>query len=298
MPEMSGAEVVRAIRATPAIAGCRIAMLSSSGLSPGERSVAKPVRRARLLELLAEVLSDAEPETAPVAAPLAAAQRRGRVLVADDNPVNQLVIETLLGKRGFAVDLAADGLEAVRRLDPDVHAAVFMDCQMPTLDGYGATARIRETVARHVPIIAMTAHAFAGDRERCLRAGMDDYLSKPIRAEDLDPVLERWLPAAGGLVDHARLRELQSAVDGMAEKVVDAFARTTPALLEELVAASDDEQRRRLAHKLKGGSQAVGALRLAESAGRLEEGRGDASELRPLYAETLRELRAAILPRS
>src|SRR5262249_19810900 len=143
MPEMSGAEVVAAIRATPAVAGCRIAMLSSSGMLPGERSVAKPVRRARLLELLAEVLSDAEPETAPTPAPSAPVEVRGRVLVADDNPVNQLVIETLLGKRGFEVDLAADGQEAIERLDPDVHAAVFMDCQMPRLDGYAATARIR-----------------------------------------------------------------------------------------------------------------------------------------------------------
>ena len=108
---------------------------------------------------------------------------RGRVLVAEDNPVNQLVIETLLRQRGFDVDVVADGLEAVQRLDPERHDAVFMDCQMPNLDGYEATARIRaaEPPDRHIPIVAMTAHAIEGDRERCLRAGMDDYLSKPLR---------------------------------------------------------------------------------------------------------------------
>ena len=143
------------------------------------------------------------------------------MLVAEDNPVNQLVIETLLRRRGFAVDVVADGLEAVQRLDPERHDAVFMDCQMPNLDGYEATARIRagEPPGRHIPIVAMTAHAFAEDRERCLRAGMDDYLSKPIRGEDLDPVLERWLgtaaPPADGVIDGAQVDRLHSASPGM-----------------------------------------------------------------------------------
>ena len=125
----------------------------------------------------------------------------------------------MLRRRGFAVDIAHDGLEAVEQLDPERHVAVFMDCQMPNLDGYEATARIRagEPPDRHVPIVAMTAHAFAGDRERCLRAGMDDYLSKPLRAQDLDPVLERWLahkPSNGrgdGLVDDERVSSLRLA---------------------------------------------------------------------------------------
>ena len=98
------------------------------------------------------------------------------------------MIETLLRRRGFDVDVVADGLEAVERLDPERHDAVFMDCQMPNLDGYQATARIRAGEPRRSPhpIVAMTAHAFEGDRERCLRAGMDDYLSKPLRVEDLE----------------------------------------------------------------------------------------------------------------
>jgi PAS domain S-box-containing protein len=303
MPELSGADVVRAVR----LSGleCRIVMLTSAGSEPiegFERRIAKPIRRAVLLEALAQALSDDAPGPEAAAPEPESGGARGRVLVAEDNPVNQLVIESLLRRRGFAVDRAADGLEAVARLDHAVHDAIFMDCQMPNLDGYEATARIRaaESGDQHVPIVAMTAHALAGDREKCLRAGMDDYLSKPIRTEDLDPILERWLPVAdapAALVDRERLRSLSEVGPGMVEKLIDVFARSTPPLLAELVEAvdsSDDEARRRLAHKLRGGSDAVGALRLSELASRLEDGggRSDAAELEPVYTATLTELRA------
>jgi PAS domain S-box-containing protein len=307
MPELSGADVVRAMRATPSLAGCRVVMLTSAGSEPIEgvhKRIAKPIRRAALLDALAEVLAG-EPSVEGAAAGELVADgsgTRGRVLVAEDNPVNQLVIETLLRKRGFHVDRASDGVEVVARLDHQVHDAVFMDCQMPNLDGYEATARIRaaEHGEFHVPIIAMTAHALAGDREKCLRAGMDDYLSKPVRTEELDPVLERWLPLPGApaaLIDHERLRSLSEVGPEMITQLIDVFARSTPPLLAELSAAvtsSDDDARRRLAHKLRGGSEAVGALRLSELAGRLEDGGGtsDAAELEPVYTATLTELRA------
>ena len=239
---------------------------------------------------------------------------RGHVLVAEDNPVNQLVIETMLRRRGFAVDVVDDGLEAVQRLDPERHDAVFMDCQMPNLDGYEATARIRadEPPDRHVPIVAMTAHAFAGDRERCLRAGMDDYLSKPLRGEDLDPVLERWLGAAGQparatATVRRRRRARRRALSSLSHwarrspaKLVDVFARTTPPLLDELRAAverGDDERRRALAHKLRGSAETVGARRLSELARQLELGEATAAaaaELQPVYRGTLEELQRLV----
>jgi two-component system, sensor histidine kinase and response regulator len=207
----------------------------------------------------------------------------GQQLVAEDNPVNQVVIETMLRQRGLEVDLANDGLDALARLDPERHVAVFMDCQMPNLDGYETTARIRaeEPEGRHVPIVAMTAHAFAGDRERCLRAGMDDYLSKPLRAADVDPVLERWIaaraPAGDELVDGERVTSMLSLGTSLVEKLLDVFARTTPPVLEELraaVEAGDGDARRRLAHKLRGSADTVGAQRLSELAHELEHGNG------------------------
>lgn len=117
------------------------------------------------------------------------------VLVAEDNPINATVTEALLARQGVRAVVAHDGSEAVEMALAREYAAIFMDCQMPRLDGYEATRRIRaEEAARHVPIIAMTAHSMAGDRERCLAAGMDDYLSKPVRVEELELVVRRWIP--------------------------------------------------------------------------------------------------------
>jgi len=311
MPGMSGAEVAAAVRAAPRLQATRLVMLTSAVTSGGvpdvSGSLAKPVRRAVLLETLAEVLGDVAP--AKAAAPGAHAVRtRGVVLVAEDNPVNQVVIETMLRQRGLEVDLANDGLEALARLDPERHVAVFMDCQMPNLDGYETTARIRaeEPEDRHVPIVAMTAHAFEGDRERCLRAGMDDYLSKPLRAADLDPVLERWIaaraPNGDGLVDGERVNSMLSLGSSLVEKLLDVFARTTPPVLEELrsaVEAGDADARRRLAHKLRGSADTVGAQRLSELARELEDGNGEGAgaavaELRPVYRGTVEELRRLV----
>src|SRR4051812_2190781 len=311
MPGMSGAEVAAAVRAAPLLNATRLVMLTSAGTSGGvrdvARSLAKPVRRAVLLETLAEVLGDVAPAEAATAA-AQAVRTRGVVLVAEDNPVNQLVIETMLRQRGLEVDVANDGLEALARLDPERHVAVFMDCQMPNLDGYETTARIRaeEPEDRHVPIVAMTAHAFEGDRERCLRAGMDDYLSKPLPAADLDPVLERWIaarsPDGDGLVDGARVSSMLSLGSSLVEKLLEVFARTTPPVLEELraaVEAGDADARRRLANKLRGSADTVGAQRLSELARELEDGNGEGAgaavaELRPVYRGTVEELRRLV----
>src|SRR3954447_11357857 len=311
MPGMSGAEVAAAVRAAPLLNATRLVMLTSAGTSGGvrdvARSLAKPVRRAVLLETLAEALGDVAPAEAATTA-MEPVRTRGVVLVAEDNSVNQVVIETMLRQRGLEVDLANDGLEALARLDPERHVAVFMDCQMPNLDGYETTARIRaeEPEDRHVPIVAMTAHAFEGDRERCLRAGMDDYLSKPLRAADLDPVLERWIaarsPDGDGLVDGERVNRMLSLGSSLVEKLLDVFARTTPPMLEELrsaVEAGDADARRRLAHKLRGSADTVGAQRLSELALELENGNGEragaaVAELRPVYRGTLDELRRLV----
>ena len=123
------------------------------------------------------------------------ANGRGRVLVVEDNPVNQKVAVRILEVLGFETEVAANGAEAVEAASRHRYAAVLMDCQMPVVDGYEATAEIRrrEGVERHTPVIAMTASAIEGDRERCLAAGMDDYLSKPVHPDEIAGVLNRWI---------------------------------------------------------------------------------------------------------
>src|SRR5918999_3197880 len=217
-----------------------------------------------------------------------------RLLVVEDNEVNQLVIETMLTKRGFSVDRANDGAEALAKLAYGTYAAVFMDCQMPNLDGYAATGRIRaqERDGERLPVIAMTAHAMKGDRERCLEAGMGDHLPKPLRPEALDEVLEGWprpAPAGGAppedaidaLVDEARMRTFREDYADIVDQLVDLFLTSTPPLLDELRAAADAgdrEEVRRAAHKLKGSCQNIGATFMATLCRSIETEDGDMRE--------------------
>jgi CheY-like chemotaxis protein len=129
-------------------------------------------------------------------------ERRGApdpalVLVVEDSPVNRLVAVRVLERCGFRAHVVNDGREALQALSTQRYDAVLMDCQMPDIDGYEATKELRrrEGGDRHTPVIAMTAHAMTGDRERCLEAGMDDYIAKPVRAQTLNDVLRRWIAA-------------------------------------------------------------------------------------------------------
>ena len=209
MPAMSGTDLTLAIRATPLISSTPVVMLTALGgrradapAADVEGLVVKPVRTGRLLEQITRALDPDLPGVSPVetrsstpdAPPMTA--ERSLVLLAEDNEVNQRVAVGQLEQRGYRVQVASDGNEALAMYERDDFAAIFMDCQMPGLDGYATTAEIRrrEAPGRHIPIIAMTANAMAGDRERCLDAGMDDYLGKPIRVDALDAVLARILP--------------------------------------------------------------------------------------------------------
>ncbi len=118
---------------------------------------------------------------------------RDRILIAEDNAINQKVIERMVQKLGYPVDLVANGREAIDALNGSTYSLVFMDCQMPEMDGFEACREIRKLEGgAQIPIIAITANAMKGDRERCLAAGMDDYVSKPFKQEDLRVVIERW----------------------------------------------------------------------------------------------------------
>ena len=212
MPEMNGFELVERIRETPEWNAATIVMLSSAGGSGDrERSrelgvaayLLKPIRQAELRDTIARVMgvregTAAAPVQEPVAAP--APEKRDaadslRVLVAEDNAVNQKLIVRLLEKRGHRVTVAGNGREAVDAAARESFDLVLMDMQMPEMDGFEATAMIRVRERRsgaHLPIVALTAHAMKGDREKCLAGGMDDYLSKPIQPGELEEVLARF----------------------------------------------------------------------------------------------------------
>jgi len=213
MPDMDGLTLAHAIQADPDLSQPHLVLLSSSAQRGEAREaeqahfaayLTKPVRQAHLYHCIVSVLNQSPDQPAPPMLThhrLAETQARARlrVLVAEDNIVNQKVAVLLLEKLNCRVDMVANGREAVEAMTRVAYDAVFMDCQMPEMDGYEATQAIRAretTSGGHVPIIAMTAHAMQGDRERCLAVGMDDYLSKPLTKEALQEALERWQPAA------------------------------------------------------------------------------------------------------
>ncbi|MDQ4144439.1 MAG: PAS domain S-box protein [Actinomycetota bacterium] len=206
MPVMDGIMVARAIKDDDGIRPPRIVLLTSSGQRVDARqaqqlmiaaTLTKPVRQSQLYDGIATALGK-DVEERPAASRRRRlrrlAQGAPRVLVAEDNQVNQKVAAHMLEGMGFRADVVGNGREAVEALSRVRYAAVLMDCQMPEMDGYEATAEIRrrEGSERHTPIIAMTASAMRGDKERCIAAGMDDYLTKPVRSKEMTAVLARW----------------------------------------------------------------------------------------------------------
>lgn len=228
-----------------------------------------------------------------------ASRERLRVLVAEDNPVNRTVALGQLEELGCMAEAVVNGQEALDLLATTEFDVVLMDCQMPVLDGYETTRRIRaleqaDPRRRRLRIIAVTAHAMKGDRERCLEAGMDEYLAKPVRSGELAVALGRVLPdstaAAGGsstmmstpplpenILDEATVGSLLAMGEQMGKdlfgKVAGTYARTSPSLIERLrqgLAEGQDEAARQAAHSLKGSSAAIGAVRVARAAAELE----------------------------
>jgi two-component system, sensor histidine kinase and response regulator len=217
MPGMDGLALAHAIRADPSIAGLPLVLLTSGGGEPGDAGLfaavlTKPARPAQLLRILATILGVGVPAPAPAAAPRTASsfhvggpgESTGPlVLVAEDSRVNQLVARGMLGKLGCRVDVVSNGREAVAALEAIRYTLIFMDIQMPEMDGFEATAEIRRRESEagggaRTTIIAMTANALEGDQERCLLAGMDDYVSKPVRLQELEIVVRRWSPSVDG----------------------------------------------------------------------------------------------------
>jgi two-component system sensor histidine kinase/response regulator len=308
MPAMDGLELARAIRGEPALASLPLVLFTSwavRGSAEAARQagisayLTKPVRQSQLYDALAMVMgggSDAVPLVTRHTLSEERARSRPRLLVVEDNQVNQKVAVGMLAKLGYRADVAANGIEALDAVARFDYGAVLMDCQMPEMDGYAATAEIRarEDGAVHLPIIAMTAAAMKGERERCLAAGMDDYVSKPVSVDELENALRRWIgpgeevgragapPTSRGAApetfDPAKVAALRSlGADGEEDafgSLTTLFVASGAGLLEtlrEALARGDADTLGRVAHTLKGSAANLGAVRLADACRDLEE---------------------------
>jgi signal transduction histidine kinase/CheY-like chemotaxis protein len=214
MPDMDGFRVAEMIRQDPSLAGATIMMLTSAGhVGDAARCrelgisayLVKPIRQGELLNAICAILQKApqqSPDRLVTKYTLREERHRNRILLAEDNPVNQKLAVRLLEKRGFEVTVAGNGRAAMDALESGTFDAILMDVQMPEMDGFETTAAIRakeKSTGAHIPIIAMTAHALKGDQERCLAAGMDAYVSKPIRTSELFKTIEDQLSATNAV---------------------------------------------------------------------------------------------------
>jgi PAS domain S-box-containing protein len=207
MPGMDGMELGRIVSADPALRSVQLLLLTSVSVGSAEaagagfsKSLTKPARLSQLYEAMVRTVTPVAAKEAPLGNPVTPpvpAGSRGRLLIVEDNAINQAVARAMVAKLGYSCDVAGNGIEALAASNRRHYDAVLMDCQMPEMDGYEATAEIRREEAgeARVPIIAMTAGALVQDRDRCLAAGMDDYLAKPVKARELEGMLARWLPS-------------------------------------------------------------------------------------------------------
>ncbi len=315
MPGMDGETLAARIKADPEIAVTHLVMMTSLGRRPTVDgllgSLSKPIRRAQLYATLAPAFRlgqgpiSPEPPEKPAAAPWPI--HPGRILVVEDNPVNQIVAVKILEKLGCRADVAGDGGEALTILRRIPYDLVLMDCQMPQMDGFEAARRIRKGEAGpdrvRIPIVAMTARAMQGDREKCLASGMNDYVPKPVDSILLAQVLEQWLThdanprpdeACGTPCrsDDSKVAVFDSKVlddrlMGDAEvigEIVDLFLEDTPRrieVLKRLAAGGDLEGAGREAHSIKGAAAGIGGEALKIAASEVEKAwlEGDAARM-------------------
>ena len=299
MPGMDGFGLVERIKQNPQCRGIKLVMLTSAG-QPEDVSrcqtlgisayLTKPVKQSELFDVIVSILSPREqpPSVAPRPRGASRSTRRLKVLLAEDNAVNQMLATRFLENLGHHATVVGDGRAALEAARAGRFDLIVMDVQMPDMDGFEATAAIREfekTTGEHIPIIAVTAHAMKGDRERCLAAGMDGYVSKPIRVADLESAITQAMAAKGTgdagstskaegcIIDEAAIL---SGMDGNRRLLRDLariFVADYPKQLAEIKVAvqmGDAERLRRAAHALRGSVGNFAAKRAFETASELE----------------------------
>ena len=317
LPGIDGLSLARSIKADPAVASVRLVMLTSMDgsahaplepLAGIEARLIKPVPQRDLHRCLTGLVGQATDDGRdPARTPTPMARRdfrHARILLVEDNPVNQAVARAMLERMECHVDLAENGAQAVAAQERSPYDLILMDGQMPEMDGYEASRRIRQRETRsggdgaapHVPIVAMTAHAMQGDREGFLEAGMDDYLSKPFTRAQLSEIVTRWLAeslptdTAESLdvhsdddvgvksIDHTALdqiRELSRADSpDLLSKVITLYVGSSSQLVAQVLEAvetGDTEALRRAAHDLRASSAHLGATRLSAFCRKLEQ---------------------------
>ena len=303
MPEMDGFTLVERLHNSPEITLPTLMMLSSADRREDSQRckelgvsayMLKPIRRAELLDAILRALSlQSAPgrrvqHALPASATVATSQRQLRVLLAEDNLVNQRLASRLLEKCGHSTSIVETGLEVLRKLESQTFDVVLMDIEMPEMDGLATTSAIREKerhTGLHIPIIAMTAHAMKGDRERCLAAGMDGYVSKPIRSQELFeaiaatvgaaalPVVSESSAAPTNGLDLSVMMEAVGGDLGLLKELVVALIEECPVTMEQLrgaVSLGDANGLRLSAHKLRGAIRYFGETRMEELAHEME----------------------------
>jgi PAS domain S-box-containing protein len=341
MPDMDGEHLGATVKADPELRDTLMIMLTSLGRRGDARRhkklgfsayLTKPVKQSHMYDCLATVLGTAAPGDTEQQVPLVtrhtiteAQRRRIRILLADDNVTNQQVALGILGKMGFRADAVADGREAILALETAPYDIVLMDVQMPVMDGFEATRAIRSGQTKvpnpKIPIIAMTAHALKGDRERCLENGMDDYIPKPINPSDLSAVLQKWLtsdedaasagevaseeavPDPGAVVfDRQALLTRLMDDEALAAEILSGFLEDMPLQLADLREQIDNanaEQAGIRGHTIKSAAANIGGMAFSEAALAIEKAgaAGDRGALPALLLELERQyelLRACI----
>jgi two-component system sensor histidine kinase/response regulator len=305
MPEIDGLGLARRVlesEARPKPAILLLTSQSEGGLPEGtelfvDGFMQKPVRAQDLANSIGRILNSSPPNTsskrklnAPSARP---AEEERRVLVVEDNPINQEVMNEMLRELGYNADIAENGQRALEMLEQRTYPLVLMDCQMPVLDGYQTTVEIRqrETPHQRVPIIAVTAHALAEERQKVLGVGMNDYISKPVSQQALADVLERWWPeasaaaappAAGTAMSSARPPSALDPSVRRSDRVIRIFLADAPrdiGGIETAIATSDPALVKQTAHRLKGGCLALGIPQMASICVQLEANPPNRAEL-------------------